>query len=195
MPTTTEARVISSARATASSGPAAEGAATPAPGAGPARVAEPSIDVPLLTEPCTWVRRATRELGWSDDRWVATQVVSRSGDAKWDRLRREYPLIPTDALRAAQCVAAAGPKRAIAVAVAGMPTTQEAVRLLANDAGAGGLGDQLDIGDTEKGGSSFMRVGRVWVSVVVFYDGEHGTKIQPRVRAVLELVEPGLHPS
>lgn len=157
----------------------------------PAGDAVPLTRFPILASPCKYLRKVNFIPAMGKQRWVAREQKRTPRSADWAKFTI-WPELARAATTGSECLATVNARRALHLKVFAFSTVAEASGQLAPDQNWPGLGDQADLGSVKRGGSGFMRVGRVMVQLVVLYDDLSGDNGKLVVQDVLGDLLPGL---
>lgn len=157
----------------------------------PAGDSVPLTKFPILASPCKYLRKVDFIEAMGTQKWRATERKLTPKTAGWAEFA-VFPEMADVATSGSECTAIVNSERALFVKVFAFDTVAEASKSLAPNQKWPGLGDQADLGSVAKGGSGFMRVGRVVIHLVVFYD--HLARNDARLVAqdILKDLLPGL---
>lgn len=178
--------------------PSAVSTPTPTPVATPASApvtpagdAVPLTKFPILASPCKYLRKVDLIEAMGTQKWRASERKLTPKTAGWAEFA-VFPEIADVATSGSECAALVNSKRALFVKVFAFNTVAEASKSLAPNQKWPGLGDQADLGSVARGGSGFMRVGRVVVHLVVLYDNLARTDARLVVQDILKDLLQGL---
>lgn len=146
---------------------------------------------PIFKSPCKFLRKVKFIDAMGDQTWRATEEHKARGDAGWEKFSKGL-VFSDGAAAGSRCFAMANTKRVLDLNVWAFDSVAMARTRLADDQDWPGLGEQADLGSVRRAGSGVMRVGRVLVQLVVFYDGVEYDKARLIVRDVLIDLRPGL---
>ncbi|GAA1542193.1 hypothetical protein GCM10009741_51860 [Kribbella lupini] len=146
---------------------------------------------PILTSPCKYLRRAGFLEAKGTQTWRAYESKKTPRSSDWAKFAM-FPDLARAATQGSQCTAVASAKRGVVLSVFVFRTTPEATRQLAPDQNWPRLGEQADLGSVDRGGSGFVRVGRVMIHVTILYDDLAGEAGRRAVHGVLTDLMPGL---
>lgn len=149
------------------------------------------IKFPILASPCKYLRKVDFIEAMGTQKWRATERKLTPKTAGWAEFA-VFPEMADVATSGSECTAIVNSERALFVKVFAFDTVAEASKSLAPNQKWPGLGDQADLGSVAKGGSGFMRVGRVVIHLVVFYDHLARNDARLVVQDILKDLLPGL---
>lgn len=165
----------------------------PTPSRSPRMVGDavPLSRYPIFASPCKFLRKVRFMNAMGKQTWRATEEHKARGDADWKDFTKGL-VFSDGAAAGAQCVAAVSTKRVLDLKVWAFDSVAMARTRLSNGQEWPGLGEQADLGSVRGAGSGVMRVGRVLVQLVVFYDGVEYDDARLIVRDVLMDLRAGL---